>query len=114
MLKLRDNLSCSVVGDMVDLRNSNFLKVRFESEAEQWASSFMGMQTQNDQNRLKMIDLSNTAIRDEHLPALYKFDKVEMINLSGTWVSKAAVAELQQALPKAIIYFDAAEDQAVQ
>jgi uncharacterized protein (TIGR02996 family) len=53
---------------------------------------------------LEYLYASYTAIRDEHLPALYELKHLHTIHLDGTQVTKKGVARLREALPKATVY----------
>jgi uncharacterized protein (TIGR02996 family) len=53
---------------------------------------------------LEYLYASYTAIRDEHLPALYDLKHLHTIDLSGTQVTKKGLKRLREALPKADIY----------
>jgi hypothetical protein len=53
---------------------------------------------------LEYLYASDTAIRDEHLPALHGLKHLHTISFTGTQVTASGVRKLQKVLPKADIY----------
>jgi hypothetical protein len=68
-----------------------------------WEAFVRYMTDLNDSGQLRLVDLADSAVTDQHLLSLHRLDNVEAIDLRGTSVTESAVAELQQALPHATI-----------
>jgi hypothetical protein len=97
LLTVRAGLSsCEVQCDMIDLRRSNAFKAE---NAKKWDQLAARMRALNNEDRIKLIDLSDTQIVDEYLPSLYGLDNVEAIDFRNTQVTKAGVKRLERALP---------------
>jgi Leucine Rich Repeat (LRR) protein len=57
------------------------------------------MQNLNDEDRLKLVDLSGTQITDQHLLSLYGLNNLEMLDIRNTRVSDEGVKSLSAAIP---------------
>jgi Leucine-rich repeat (LRR) protein len=97
LLKLHDALpECQLEAEWVEL--SSF-RTEGELPGGAWQRTLARLQALNDENRLKFLDLSGTAIRDRHLADLAKLIKLQMLDLRRTEVSDEGVASLQVQLP---------------
>jgi hypothetical protein len=85
----------SIEGDSFDLSGQ---PIGVDSELR-WKKVFKRVQALNDEDKIKLLDLSNTQAPDEMLPYLHGLNNVDVIDLRNTRITEVGIELLRKSLP---------------
>jgi internalin A len=92
--------SLMVTCDNFDLSGAG----EIEFGSPRWEKLAKRIQDLDAENRIKLLDLSDSPATDAHLPPLMGLKNVQMIDLRGLQVTDAGLEQLKAALPHCKIY----------